>query len=55
MGVESTLPSMIVGGNVIGYKGFLRVKKAAAQTTNTESTNSDPVEPDTPSDNTDGE
>lgn len=47
--------SVFTGGNVIGYKGFLRVKKAAAQATNTEPVNTDPVEPDTPSDNTDGE
>ena len=33
--------SVFTGGNVIGYKGFLRVKKAAAQT---ETTNSEPTE-----------
>ena len=49
--------SVFTGGNVIGYKGFLRVKKAAAQASNNAEpeVNSDPVEPDTPSDNTDGE
>ena len=40
--------SVFTGGNVIGYKGFLRVKKAAAQVVNNNSSESDPE--DTPED-----
>ena len=41
--------SVFTGGNVIGYKGFLRVKKAAAQASNNNSSEpEEPAEPETP-------
>ena len=41
--------SVFTGGNVIGYKGFLRVKKAAAQASNNNSSEpEEPVDPETP-------
>ena len=41
--------SVFTGGNVVGYKGFLRVKKAAAQASNNNSSEpEEPVDPETP-------
>ena len=47
-GIVCYKASVFTGGNVVGYKGFLRVKKAAAQAANNNSSEPEPEDPEAP-------